>query len=162
VNNKILLYLAVLLIIAGAVYWWPSDEKKINNRLASIAEYCTSEKEDSVIETLQKAALATEICTDPCKVHIDSFKIDREFSHKEFTDQFLLMKKRLPNTHFSFHDSIINIASDNSAQITTTLRLNGKAIDEQFTDAYEITITMEKQAGDWYFSSFTVVEFMKK
>lgn len=161
-SNKMLLYLTILLVIAGAFFWWPSDEKKINGSLASLAEYCSSEKEEPVIETLQKTTLAAKLCTAPCTVQIDSFKIDREFSHKELTDRFLLMKKRLPNTKFTFHDSIIDIAGDNTAKVTTTLRINGKIIDEQFTDAYEININVKKMDGDWRFSSFTVVEFMKK
>ncbi len=161
-NNKFSLYVAILLVVAGAVFFWPSDEKKIKSNLNSLAEYCSSEKEEPVLATLRKAAQAAKLCTAPCTVHIESFKIDRALSHKEFTDQFLMMKKRLPNTIFSFHDSIIDIAGEKKAAVTTTLRLNGETIDEKFTDAYEINITVEKKDGDWLFSAFTVVEFMKK
>lgn len=161
-NRKIALYAAILLVVAGAFFFWPSDEKKIKSNLDSLAEYCSSEKQEPVLATLQKAALAAQLCTAPCTVHIESFKIDRALSHKEFTDQFLMMKKRLPNTIFSFHDSIIDIADEKNAAVTTTLRLNGETIDEKFTDAYEINITVEKKDGDWLFSAFTVVEFMKK
>jgi hypothetical protein len=76
------------------------DEKKIRNNLASLAEYCSPEKEEPVFDTLQKAALAAKLCTDPCTVKIESFKIDREFSQKELTDRLLMMKKRHPNTSF--------------------------------------------------------------
>lgn len=161
-NNKALLFFAIFLVIAGAVFWWPNDEKKIKDNLASLAEYCSSGKAESVVETLQKVALAVKLCTDPCIIQFESLKIDRKFSNKELSDHFLMMKKRLPVTDFSFHDSIIDISEDNSAKVTTTLRLTGKAIDEQFTDAYEINITTEKKDGDWLFSSFTVVEFIRK
>ncbi|TKB25145.1 hypothetical protein FCL47_15980 [Desulfopila sp. IMCC35006] len=161
-NKKFALYAAILLVVAGAVFFWPSDEKKIKSNLDSLAEYCSSENQEPVITTLQKAALAAKLCTAPCTVHIASFNIDRALSHKEFTDQFLMMKKRLPNTMFSFHDSRIDIADETKAAVTTTLRLDGETIDEKFTDAYEINIAVEKKDGDWLFSAFTVVEFMKK
>jgi hypothetical protein len=73
-----------------------------------------------------------------------------------------MMKKRLPNTSFSFHDTVIDIVDGNRAEVITTLRINGKIVDEQFTDAYELDIVVDKKGGDWRFSSFTVVEFMKK
>jgi hypothetical protein len=51
---------------------------------------------------------------------------------------------------------------DNRAEVITTLRINGKIVDQQFTDAYELDIMVDKKDGDWRFSSFTVVEFMQK
>ena len=89
-------------------------------------------------------------------------KIDREFSQKELTDRLLMMKKRLPGTEFNFHDIVIDIAGGDRAEVITTLRIVGTIVDEQITDAYEIHITAEKKDGGWLFSSFTVVEFMKK
>jgi hypothetical protein len=73
-----------------------------------------------------------------------------------------MMKKRLANTSFSFHDTLIDIPENNRAEVKTTLRINGEIADEQVTDAYEIDITVHKRDGDWRFSSFTVVEFIKK
>jgi hypothetical protein len=161
-NNKILL-IAISLVVCGAIlFLWPSDEKKIRGKLASLAEHCSTEQDEPVLETMKKTALAAKLCTDLCKVHIESLKIDREFSQKELTDRFLMMKKRLPDTEFNFHDIVVDIAGDDRAEVTTTLRIVGKIVDEQITDAYEIDITAEKKDGDWLFSSFTVVEFMKK
>lgn len=161
-NPKVLLLLAILLIAGGGLLFLPGDEKKIRNNLASFAEYCSSIKEEPVIETLQKAAQAAKLCTDPCKVQIESFKINREFSQKEISDRILIMKKRLPNTKFSFHDTVVNIPSDDSGEVLTTIRLNGETAGGRFTDAYEINITAEKKDGAWLFSSFTVVEFIEK
>jgi hypothetical protein len=160
-RNKILL-IALLLVVGGTLFFWPSDEKKIRANLASLAEYGTSVKEEPVLETLQKAALAAKLCADPCIVKIESFNIDREFSQKELTDSLVMIKKRLSNTSIEFHDTLIDIVEDNKAEVITTLRINGERVDEQFTDAYELDITVDKKEGDWRFSSFTVVEFMKK
>jgi hypothetical protein len=159
--RKILL-IAILLLVGGAIFFLPSDGKKIRANLASLAEYCSSEKEEPVFDTLQKAALAAKLCTEPCKVKFETFKIDREFSQKELTDRLLMMKKRLPNTSFGFHDTVIDFVDDNRVEVITTLRINGRIVDKQFTDAYELDITVDKKDGDWRFSSFTVVEFMKK
>jgi hypothetical protein len=161
-NNKILLT-AILLVVCGAIlFLWPSDEKKIRGKLASLAEYCSTGQEEQVLETMKKAAQAANLCTEPCSVRVESLKIDREFSQKELNERFLMMKKRLPDTEFNFHDTVVDIAGDERAEITTTLRIVGTIVDEQITDAYEIDITTEKIDGDWLFSSFTVVEFMKK
>ena len=66
------------------------------------------------------------------------------------------------DTNFSFQDTVVNIPDEGRAEVITTLRLNGESVDGQFTDAYEMNITVIKKEGDWLFSSFTLVEFMKK
>ncbi len=161
-NNYKIFFLVAVLLVAGAFFLLPSDEKKIKDNLASLAEYCSSVVDEPVLQTLQKAALAAKLCNDPCKVKIESFKLDREFSQKEITDHILMMKKRLSHTSFSFKDTVIDILGDGRAEIMTTLRLDGEIQDSKFTDAYEINISAEKIGGDWLFSSFMVVEFMKK
>ena len=162
-NNKIVfLALAITLLIGGAIFFLPSDENKIQDNLESLAEYCSTVKNEPVMETLQKVTLAAKLCTDPCKVHIESSQIDREFGQKDLTDRLFMMKKRLSNTTFSFEDTVVDVPSEDRATVLTTLRLYGEAVDGRFTDAYEMDITVEKQDGDWLFSSFTVVEFIKK
>lgn len=162
-NNKtVFLVLAILLFVGGAIFFLPTDEKKIRNNLDSLAEYCSSANKESVLETLQKVALAAKLCTVPCRVHIESFTIDRDFLPKEITNHLLMLKKKLPNTRFSFQDTTVDIQDEARAEVLTTLRLNGESVDGRFTDAYEMKITVDKQKGDWLFSSFTVVEFMKK
>jgi hypothetical protein len=161
-KQKTVLLFVILLSTGLAIFFLPNDEKKIKANLGSLAEYCSSGQAEPVIATLQKAAQAAKLCTDPCEVKIESFTIDREFSSKEVTDHIIMMKKRLTGTNFSFEDTVINISGNNRADITTTLQLTGKTVDGRFVDAYEFDITADKIDGEWLFSSFTVVEFMKK
>ena len=162
-NNKIVIFvLAIVLLVGGILFLLTSDEKKIRDNLESLAEYCSTVKSESVIETLRKVTLAAKLCTVPCKVYIESSQIDREFDQKDLTDRLLMMKKRLTNTTFIFEDAVVDVLGENRATVITTLRLDGQAVDGRFTDAYEMNITVEKHDGDWLFSSFTMVEFMKK
>ena len=161
-NTKIPLFLVLLLTLGSTFFFWPSAEKEISANLDLLAEYCSSDKNETALETLQKARLAAKLCTDPCTVQMTSLNIDRQFKQKELTDRFLMMKKRLPETSFSFHDTDIKILPDNRAEVITTIRLNGKSVHGEFTDAYELNITVARTDGEWLFSSFTVAEFMKK
>ncbi len=161
-NRNWLIFLAILLVAGGTLFFLPSDEKKIRRNLASLADYCSSPKKDAPIETLKKAALAARLCNNPCKVSIESFHIDRQFTTKDISDHILMMKKQLTNTRFNFHDTVIDLPDKERAEIITTLRLEGKTKDNRFTDAYEINITAKKLEGDWLFSSFTVVEFIEQ
>jgi len=163
VNKKrIILLIAITLSTVVAILFLPSDERRIKENLNSLSTYCSSVAAEPVMETLQKAAQAARLCTDICKFSIESFNIDREFSTKEISDHIVMMKKRLTGTSFSFKDTVVNISEDGRADITTTLHLDGETVDGRFTDAYEIDILVEKNGGDWLFSSFTVVEFMEK
>lgn len=162
-NSKHLLFLLVILLAAGATFFFlPSDEKQIRRNLTSLAQYCTSTHKEPPIESLKKAALSAKLCSNPCWIEVESFNIARDFSQKEISDHILLMKKRLIDTRFTFRDTVIEFADENRGEIMTTLHLEGKTKDNRFTDAYEINIMVEKSEGDWFFSSFTVVEFIEQ
>lgn len=161
-NKIVFLVLAVFLLGGGIFFFLPSDEQKIRDNLDSLAEYCSSVNKESVLETLHKVTLAAQLCTVPCAVHIESLSLKRELISKEITDRLLMLKKRLPGTRFRFQDTVIDVQDEGRAEVLTTLSLDGKSVDGRFTDAYEMNIIVDKQDGDWLFSSFTVVEFMKK
>ncbi len=160
---KILKIILPLLFTALALYLLlPGDEKKIRKNLDSLAEYCSSSAKEAPIAALKNVMLAGKLCSYPCRVQVESFKISRDFSKKEFSDHLLMLKKMTLDTHFSFHDTAIDFPMDDTAELVSTLRLNGKTKDNRFTDAYELNIQAEKINGDWFFSSFTVVEFMER
>ncbi|MFW2364934.1 MAG: hypothetical protein ACN4GW_00845 [Desulforhopalus sp.] len=156
------LYLFGFVLIAGlTLILMPSDEKKIFKMIDELAVFCSTSNDESALETLKKAAGIAKLCSYPCYITIESFKIDKSFSQKEISDHVLLMRRRLPETKFSFHDTAVNV-SDNRAEVITTLKLDGRSANGRFVDAYEIDINMKKENGDWFFSSFKVVEFMEK
>lgn len=152
----------IFMLVGGAIFLMPSEDKKIKNNLNSLAEYCSTVSGEAVLETLRKVTLASKLCTDPCKIEIESRNFNKELSQKEISDNFLILKKRLPNTNFTFEDVSIDFPTKDSASVLTTIRLSGVSNDGNFTDAYEVDIKVDKIDGDWLFSSFTVVEFMKK
>jgi hypothetical protein len=160
--NKNIIILLLLIAATATFLLLPGDEKQIRSNLDSLAEYCSSPSEETAIAAIKKVALAGKLCSNPCMVQFESFDINRDFSKKEFTDHILMMKKRLPETHFTFHDTTVSFPDNNRAELTTTLRLRGKINDDRFTDAYELSINTEKIDGDWLFSSFSVVEFMEQ
>ncbi len=115
-----------------------------------------------MLDSLKKAAMAVKLCKIPFHVNFQSRRIDREFSRKELTDRILLVKKTAVGTRFSFEDIQVTIADKQQADITATLRVDGRSPDGASIDAYETHLGAEKIEGDWLFSSFTVVEFMEK
>ncbi|MCF8055281.1 MAG: hypothetical protein K9K37_01415 [Desulfocapsa sp.] len=162
--NKKLLFLLLTLLVGAAVVFFllPSDEKKIRRNLNLLAEYSSSTSGEAAIGELQKAAMAGKLCSDPCRVHIESFAITHDFNKKELRDNLILMKKMLPHTTFKFHDTVVELTGNDRAEIVTTLSLSGKIADDRVTDAYELNVIATKTEGDWYFSAFTVVEFMEQ
>lgn len=160
-RTKIIVVAAILAIIC-AIIFWPSDKKKIMANLDALADYCSPVSGESVIETVKEVTLATKLFTDPFQVRIDSRKIDRQLSSKELSDRLLMLRKRLPNTTYSFDDKMVTLSGDTTATISTTLLLESESLDEQFTDAYELQANAVKVDGKWLFSSFTLIEFMQK
>lgn len=161
-NKKTLFLVLVLLIAVIGFFFLPNDEKKIRNNLSTLAEYCSTEQQEAMMESLKKAALTAKLCTTPCKIIIESFKIDQDLNQKEIIDRVLMMKKQLADTQFSFHDTFIAVTDKKQATITTTLRLHGSNVTGRFTDAYELDIGVLKTEEKWLFSSFHVVEFMEQ
>ena len=52
-------------------------------------------------------------------------------------NHILLLEKRLPNTTFTYHDTIANLPGGNKADITSTLRIRENIASDQIADAYE-------------------------
>jgi len=161
-NKTKSLLVIIIVLISAAIFFLPNDEKTIKGNLASLAEYCSTTNGEAVVETLHKVTLGSKLCTDPCKVEIQSRNFNGELSRKEISDKLLMLKKRLSTTQFQFEDIHIEFPSKETANVLTTVRLNGETADGNFTDAYEVDINTNKIEGKWLFSSFTVVEFMKK
>lgn len=161
--NKKLLFLLLILLAAGlTIFLLPNDEKKIRHNLSLLAGYCSSGPEEATIEGLKKAAKAARLCSDPCHVQVESFQVMAEFPKTELRDHIIMMKKMLPDTTFTFYDTVVEFAENDLAEIVTTLSLSGKIEDSRFTDAYELNIMAIQKDGDWLFSSFSVVEFMEQ
>lgn len=161
--NKKMLFLLLALLAGAAVVFFllPSDEKKIRRNLSLLAEYSSSTSGEAAIEELKQAALAVKLCSDPCRVQTESHAISHDFNKKELRDNLIMMKKMLPDTVFSFHDTVVELFENGRAEIITTLSLARKIDDDRFTDSYELDIVATKTEGDWYFSAFTVVEVME-
>ena len=162
--NKKLLFIVLILLTAGITFFlWPNDEKKIHHNLSLLADYCSSAPQEALLAGLTKATKAAALCKDPCHVHVESFHfMTGEFHKKELRQHIVRMKKMLPDISFTFHDTVVEFAENDQADIITTLTLTGKIEKDHFTDAYELRIKSEKIGGDWLFSSFIVVEFMEK
>ena len=154
--------LAILFCTGIALFFLPSDEKNIEKKLAELGKLCSTPKGEAPFETLNKAAGAASLCTNSCQVTMNSRNIDRVFSQKEISDNIVIMKKRLPETIFSFHDTVVDIVADGRAEVITTVKLDGTSVDDRFVDAYEMDIEMKKENGEWLFSAFKVVEFIEK
>ena len=161
-NRNLVLFLLILVAAGTFFFLLPNDEKKIRSNLTTLAEYTSSSPADTPIAMLKNVSLAAKLCSTPCSIHIESFHIERDFDKKALTDHILMMKKMLPDTQFTFHDTIIDFPENNRAELMTTLRLKGKISDNRFTDAYEISIDAEKIKSNWFFTSFNVVEFLEK
>lgn len=161
--KRIILFFAVVIVSAGIVHFFlPNDEKEIRGNLVSLAEYGSSPANEAMLDSLKKAALAVKLCKTPFSVTYKARGIEREFNEKELTDRILMVKKRGGGTRFVFEDIRIEINGKKSAAIIATLRLEGHLEDGAFTDAYETNLTAIKIEGDWFFSSFEMVEFLEK
>lgn len=161
-NRKILV--TVSLLLSGALLFWllPNDEKKIHKNLQQLAEFCSSTANEGTLTTLSNVGKAAKLCSDPCAVEVKSFNIKRSFIRKEFSNHLRMMKQMLPDTRFTFSDTQITFPQEDKAHITTTLSLRGKTKHQRFTDAYELDIVTLKMEGKWFFSAFTMVEFMER
>ena len=106
--------LAILaLFIAAAIYYLlPSDEKEIRGNMESLAQYCSSSLDDTPIATLKEVMLAQKLCSFPCRVQVESFELNHDFSKKDFSDRLLMLRRMTVGTQFSFRDTTVTFPMD--------------------------------------------------
>lgn len=161
--NKKILALCTILIAATLLFFLlPNDEKEIRRNMELLAEYSSSTDNDGTLSTITKSRSAANLCTKNCAIDIESYHAKQHLSRKEISDHIVLLKKMMPGTRFTFDDIHIDFQGENKALINATLSLNSKTEHQHFTDAYELKSSVVKVDGDWFFSSFTVVQFMER
>ncbi|PIE56388.1 MAG: hypothetical protein CSA34_04730 [Desulfobulbus propionicus] len=162
-NKKNLVFCCLVLCVFAVIYVvYPGDKKQIRTHLESLAVCGSSTVAEPMLETVKKVKRAAKLCPAPFRVTFNAMEIDRDFSQKEFTDHFVMLKKKTAGTTFTFTDVSVVLGDDDTAEVQATLLLEGKSRGDRFTDAYETLLTAEKKEGGWRFSSVKIVEFMQQ
>ncbi len=82
---------------------------------------------------------------------------------REIASQIFRLHSRTSIINLRFYDTAIIPLDENSAEITVTANVQGRATNGgRFSDTEEIIIEAVKQEEEWRFASFEQVEILKR
>ena len=163
VNRKILVCTAVCLLVLFAAWrLWPTERQAIRRQLQNLRELSAKDGAEQGVEPLRRAARIGDLFTDPCRFVFEEYDGEETLDRKTLINHVLHLRNRTQSLHLSLHDTEIVIIADDTAGVTTTLRVESSGNEDLFTDVREIDLGMQKADGDWRIARVTLVEVLEK
>ena len=158
--------IAALIIAIGAVAGsclFQSEEKRIKKQFALLSEWASKDSDESpfgMVQKLQKiGALFSERCD--IKTHLES--LSGSYTPGEISGYAARGRTLFSNLHLRFSDFKIELPEAGTAKVLLAVRLTGRLTNGEYVDeSHELESILKKTEKKWLFTSFVMVEVLKK
>jgi hypothetical protein len=155
--------LIAVLGVTASVYLFPGDRAKIRRQFESLSGFVSKEKGESAFVMAYKVNALASLFDDSCSFEFLQNYMTGEYSPEQITSHAVKGRAQFSRISLTFYDMVPEIQED-IAVVETTVRFHGELRDSsKFTeDTREIRCSLKKNGGKWKFTSFKVVEVLKK
>ncbi len=157
---------AAIILVAGiliGIHLSESDEKKVKKQFTLLSELASKDRSESIIATAQKMQKIGPLFDNRCelKTHLDY--LSGTFTPEEIMSHGARGRALFSRFSLHFSDLKIRFPAEGLAEATLTVRASGTLTDGQHLDEiHEVESTLKKIEKKWLFSSFWVVEVLKR
>lgn len=165
VNKKNIL-ISVLVLIVGigaAIYFFPSEEKRIKKQFSSLSEWISKEPDEKKLTMATKRQNIMSVFAKTCKFEAPAAEVSGTHSPDEIATKAIMARSRFATLSLKFYDLEVDFPQEGMAKVIATAKLTGSATDgEAIEETHEIECVLQKTEGDWLISEVEVVEVLKK
>jgi hypothetical protein len=164
---KFKIIIAVILLALFAVfavlYLFPSDRSKIRKQFETLSILVSKEKGESAFTMAYKVNALASLFADSCSFEFSQNYMAGEYTPEQITSHAAKGRSRFSKISLDFYDIVPDIRND-VAVVETTVRFFGELKDSAKVaeETREIQCKLKKIEGKWKFTSFKVVEVLKK
>lgn len=164
-NFKIIIAVIFLALFAvfAVLYLFPSDRAKIRKQFETLSILVSKEKGESGIIMAYKVNALASLFADNCSFEFSQNYMAGEYSPEQITSHATKGRAQFSKISLTFYDIVPDIQKD-VAVVETTVRFNGEIKNSaRFAEeTREIQCRLNKIDGKWKFTSFKVVEVLRK
>ena len=151
------------LLLAGVLYFFERQERKIQKRFDQLSKWASKDVEENNLTAARKINGIGSLCAENCHIKAHIHSLSGNYTPEEISSLAAHARSRFSQLSLAFHDLHIAIPEKETAKVNLTARLSGTlAGGESADDTLELVCRLKKLEGTWLFTAFEVVEILEK
>jgi hypothetical protein len=164
VKIKYLIIAALVLFgIVAMRFLVQTDEKKVRTQFSLLAEWVSTQPDESLVTTSYNIRHIATLFADPCVFKADIISFTGSYTPDEIGGFAGRSRFYVSYLTLKFYDLDIIFVQEGVAQATVTAKLAGKTKSGEILEAtHELKTVLTKTERTWRFSRVEVVEVLQK
>lgn len=155
--------LVVVIGIGLALYFFPSEEKKIRKQFRLLAEWVSKDSGENTFTMAYKIKNIGTLFDGTCEFKVPIYSFSGSYTPEEISGYAARGRLSFSQLYLKFYDLNIAFPERGLAKVTLTAKLTGKSnVGEYIDEAHELESLLKKVENKWLFSKVEVVEVLKK
>jgi hypothetical protein len=161
-------YLIVALLIGivgilAAFLYFPNEEKKVKKKFALLSEHTSKDPGENTFTMASKIKGITTLFGESCNFTVSDYSLSGSYTREEISGIALRGRAHFSTLGLKFYDLKVSFPEKDLTQVNLTARLTGKSVyGEHVDETRELICLLKKVEKKWLFSSFEVVEVLKR
>jgi len=157
---------AVLIIAAGVVagsYLFQSEEKRIKKQFSLLSEWASKDSNETPFGMARKLQRIGTLFAERCEIKTHLESLSGSYTPEEISGYAARGRTLFSGLHLRFSDLKIEFPEVEAASVSLAARLTGRLTNGEYVDeSHELESTLKKTGKKWLFTSFVMVEVLKK
>jgi hypothetical protein len=165
VRFKYIIVGAMILVIGlwVAIYFFPSEEKKIKKQFRLLAEWVSKDPGENTFTMAYKIKNIGTLFDGTCEFNLPVYSFSGNYTPEEISSYAAQGRLSFSELNLKFYDFDIAFLEKAIAKVTLTAKLTGKSnVGEYIDETHELESVLKKIEKKWLFSKFEVIEVLKK
>jgi len=155
--------LTVMVGISATFLFFPSEEKEVKRRFALLSEHMSKDSGENTFLMANKIKGISALFGDNCNFAVSDYSLSGNYTREEISGIALRGRAHFSTLGLKFYDLKASFPEKDLAQVNLTARLTGRSVyGEQVDETRELICLLKKVEKKWLFSSFEVIEVLKR
>jgi len=163
IKYLIVVLLIVMVGISVTFLFFPSEEKKVKKRFALLSEHMSKDSGENTFIMANKIKGISVLFGENCNFTVSDYSLSGNYTREEISGIALRGRAHFSTLGLKFYDLKVSFPEKDLAQVNLTARLTGKSVyGEHVDETRELMCLLKKVEKKWLFSSFEVIEVLKR
>ena len=159
----IVAFLIAMVGISAAFLFFQSEEKKVKKRFALLSEHISKDSGENTFIMANKIKGISDLFGENCNFAVSDYSLSGSYTREEISGIALRGRAHFSTLSLKFYDLKVSFPEKDLSQVNLTARLTGKSVyGEQVDETRELICLLKKGEKKWLFSSFEVIEVLRK
>lgn len=153
----------VIIGIWAAIFFFQNEEKKVRKQFNLLSEWVSKAPGENTFTLVQKIKNMGTLFPENCELKVPVHSISGRYTREEITAYATRGRSLFSQLYLRFYDLHISFPEKELAKVMLTAKLTGRStLGENVDETHDLECLLKRIENKWLFSSFEVVEVLKK